>query len=64
MFILGGISSDIWSEITFDSNVYAMALLQFRLKLECCKPHNAARHLIKCEVINDVKMFPTLSIQK
>ena len=25
-----------------------------------CKPHNAARHLMKCDVINDVKLFPTV----
>ena len=25
-----------------------------------CKPHKAARHPRKCDVINDVKLFPTL----
>ena len=30
------------------------------LKLECCKPHNAACHPMKCDVINDVKMFPAV----
>ena len=25
-----------------------------------CKPHNAARHPRKCDVINDVKLFPTV----
>ena len=39
---------------------HSNALLQFRLKLERCKPHNAARHLMKCDVINDVKLFPTV----
>ena len=39
---------------------HSNAFLQFRLKLERCKPHNAARHLTKYEVINDVKMFPTV----
>ena len=34
------------------------AFLQFRLKLERCKPHKAARHGTKCDVINDVKLFP------
>ena len=34
-------------------------LLQFLLKLECCKLHNAARHPTKCDVINDIKLFPT-----
>ena len=36
------------------------ALLQFRLKLECCKQHNVASHSRKCDVINDVKLFPTV----
>ena len=35
-------------------------LLQFHLKLERCKPHNAACYLMKCDVINDVKLFPTV----
>ena len=30
-------------------------------KLERCKPHEAARHLTKCDVIKDVKLFPTVS---
>ena len=40
---------------------HSNALLQFRLKLELCKPHNAARHPTNCEVINDVKLFPTVN---
>ena len=36
------------------------ALLQSRLKLELCKSHKAARHPMKCDVINDVKLFPTV----
>ena len=39
---------------------HSNALLQFRLKLESCKPHNAARHPRKCDVINDIKLFPTV----
>ena len=39
---------------------HSYALLQFVLKLEHCKPHKAARHPIKCDVINDVKLFPTV----
>ena len=39
---------------------HSNALLQFELKFERCKPHNAARHLMKCDVINDVKLFPTV----
>ena len=36
------------------------ALLQFELKLERCKPHKAARHPTKCDVISDVKLFTTV----
>ena len=38
---------------------HSNALLQFRLKLERCKLHKASRHPTKCDVINDVKLFPT-----
>ena len=34
------------------------ALLQSDLKLECCKLTKAARHPMKCDVINDIKLFP------
>ena len=40
---------------------HSNALLLSRLKLERCKPHKAARHPTKCDVINDVKLFPTVS---
>ena len=39
---------------------HSNALLQFELKLERCKPHKAARHPTKCDVINDVKLLPTV----
>ena len=39
---------------------HSNALLQFELKFERCKPHKAARHPTKCDVINDVKLFPTV----
>ena len=39
---------------------YSNTLLQFELKLEHCKPHKATRHITKCDVINDVKLFPTV----
>ena len=39
---------------------HSNALLQFPLKLECCKPHKAAPHPMKCDIINDVKLFPTV----
>ena len=34
--------------------------LQLCLKLERCKPHKAACHPTKCDVINEVKQFPTV----
>ena len=37
-----------------------MHLLQFELKLERCKPYKATRHPTKCDVINDIKLFPTV----
>ena len=36
------------------------ALLQFDLKLERCKPHKAARHPTKGDVIDDVNLFLTV----
>ena len=29
-------------------------------KLEHCKPHKAARHQMICNIINDIKLFPTV----
>ena len=40
---------------------YSNALQQFELKLEHCKPLKAAHHLMKCDVINDNKLFLTVS---
>ena len=39
---------------------HSNTLLQFCLKLERCKPHNAACPATKRDLINDVKMFPTV----
>ena len=39
---------------------HSNALLQFDFKLERCKPHKAARHPTKDDVIDDVKLFPTV----
>ena len=39
---------------------HSIALLQFECKLERCKPHKAARHPTKCDLIIDVKLFPTV----
>ena len=36
------------------------ALMHFCLELERCKPHIAVRHPMKCDVINDVKLFSTV----
>ena len=38
-----------------------IGVLQSCLKLERCKPHKGVRHPTKCDVINDVKLFLTLS---
>ena len=39
---------------------HSNALLQMELKLECCNPHKSARHPTQCDVIKDVKIFPTV----
>ena len=39
---------------------HSNALLQFRLKLQRYKPHKAACHPTKCDIINDHKLFPTV----
>ena len=39
---------------------HSNALLQFCIEMERCKPHKAARHPTKCDVINDVKLFRTV----
>ena len=39
---------------------HSYALLQFCFKLESCKLHTAACQLTKCDIINDVKLFPTV----
>ena len=39
---------------------HSYVLLQFSLKLKRCKPHKAARHPTKCDIINDVKLFRTV----
>ena len=54
------ISERISDGISDDIPSHSYALLSFCLKLECCKPRIAARHPMKCDVINDVKLFPTV----
>ena len=39
---------------------YSNALLQFELKLERCKPYEAAHLPRKCDIVNDVKLFPAV----
>ena len=39
---------------------HSNALLQFQLESERSKPHKAARHPRKCDVINDVKLCPAV----
>ena len=39
---------------------HSNVLLPSRLKLERCKPHKGVCHPTKCDVINDVKLFPTV----
>ena len=39
---------------------HSNAFLQFWLKLERCKPYKIERHPTICDVINDVKLFPTV----
>ena len=55
------ISDDIPPEMKIFEYGYphSNTLLQFRLELEHCKPHNATHHSSKCDIINDVKLFPT-----
>ena len=58
------ISDDIPPNENFEYGCsHSNVLLQSSLKLECCKPHKAAKgacHPTKCDVINDVKIFPTV----
>ena len=37
-----------------------MHFCSFVSNLECCKPHNAACCPTKCDIINDVKLFPAV----
>ena len=39
-------------------------LMQFNLNFERSKSHKAAVHLTECDVINDVKLFPTVYISQ
>ena len=40
-------------------NMVIPILMHF-CSFEDCKPHNVARHLMKCDVINDIKLLPTV----
>ena len=39
---------------------HSNAFPQFRLKLKRCKPHKVESHPTICDVIYDVKLFPTV----
>ena len=39
---------------------HSNAILQFHLKLKHCKPHNAVPQPMKCDVINEVSLLPTV----
>ena len=39
---------------------HSNALLQFYLNFESYMPHKASCHLTRCEVINEVKLLPTV----
>ena len=55
------ISERISGDENFEySYPHSNALLQFELNLERCKPHKAARHPTKGDVIDDDKLFPTI----
>ena len=57
------ISDRISGDIPPKMKPHSNALLQFCLKLNVAsqlKPHKAAYHPTKCEVIDDVKLFPTV----
>ena len=59
------ISESISDDITPQMKILNMvipihALLQFRLELERWKLHKAACHQMRCDVIYDVKLFPTV----
>ena len=56
------ISDDIPPQMKFFEYGYhhSNALTQFPLKLRRCEPHKAACHPRICDVINDVKLLPTV----
>ena len=39
---------------------HSNALLQFCIKLEPCKPHIIQHCVTHCDIVNDVKLFPTV----
>ena len=56
------ISERIYGDIPPQMKILNMVipiLMHFSF-FERCKPHNAARHLMKCDVIYDVKLLPTV----
>ena len=53
------ISDDIPPKIKI-LNMVIPIQMHFFFKLELCTPLKTARHPTKCDVINDVKLFPTV----
>ena len=51
------ISNDIPPQIKI-LNVVVPILMHFCNLVSNCKPHIAARHPMKCDIINDIKLFP------
>ena len=55
------ISNDVPAQMKIlNMDPHSNAILQFCLKFEHCKPHNSTYHPRKCDIINDVKLFPTV----
>ena len=57
------ISEGIFDDIPPQMKILNMVipiLMHFRRKLERCKQHNSSRHPMKCDVIHDIKLFPTV----
>ena len=56
------ISERIFDDIPPQMKILNMVIpiLMHFCSFERCKSHNAARHLIICDVINDVKLLPTV----
>ena len=43
-----------------EQSVILTTLFLGKHKLEHCRPYKAARHPTRCDIINDIKLFPTV----